>query len=103
MGKEDKKGIFGNLTCVMAKMGALNGQLDIKMSYFTDKVWDGFADGEEPESEFNKKLLKATKIATLCPEKFLKKFWIAKDQCINNLEDKKCFSNVQKNMRRNYV
>jgi len=59
--KQDKKGIFGNLTCVMAKMGALNGQLDIKLSYFTDKLWDEFADGEEPQSEFKEKMIESYK------------------------------------------
>ena len=45
--KSDMRGNFGNLTCVLAKIGQLDADLDIKLSYFTDKMWEnGFAEGK---------------------------------------------------------
>jgi len=56
--KEQMKHNIGNLTCVMAKMGQLDGNLDIKLEFFTEKIWDMFDADEQPDYEFKEKVIK---------------------------------------------
>lgn len=54
--KSMMKDNFGNLTCVLAKMGALDSKLDIKLNFYTERMWDMFDPSEQPEYEFKEKV-----------------------------------------------
>lgn len=56
--KEMKKDNIGNLTCVLSKMGALDGNLNIRLSHFTNDMWRMMARGEEQEPEFKDQMIK---------------------------------------------
>merc|ERR1712012_339031 len=52
MFKQQKMGMMGNLTCVLAKFGSLDSNLDINLSSYTEDMWKYFAEGEKPDPEF---------------------------------------------------
>jgi len=56
MFKDMKKSMVNNMTCVLTKLGKLDKNLDINLSFFTDKMWTMMAPGEEPEPEFKAKM-----------------------------------------------
>jgi len=50
MFKDMKKSMVSNMTCVLTKLGKLDKNLDINLSFFTDKMWTMMAPGEfDPE------------------------------------------------------
>lgn len=54
--KADKKYMAGNMTCILTKFGALDANLDVKLSYFTRDMWSQFDRSEQPEPDFKEKM-----------------------------------------------
>lgn len=54
--KADKKYMAGNMTCILTKFGALDSNLEVKLSYFTRDMWAQFDRSEQPEPEFKAKM-----------------------------------------------
>jgi len=58
MHKNMKKGMIGNLTCVLSKFGVMNDNLQINLPYYINDMWKDFPRGEEPKPEFKQKVIK---------------------------------------------
>ena len=58
MFKQMKKSNIGNLTCVLSKFGALDSNLNVRLTHFTNEMWTKFPRGEEPPKEFKDEMIK---------------------------------------------
>lgn len=56
---EHMKDNIGNLTCVLAKLGALDKNLDINMGFYLQDLWQHIPD--QPDPEFRMKVIKGYK------------------------------------------
>lgn len=108
MFKQQKMGMMGNLTCVLAKFGSLDSNLDINLSSYTEDMWKYFAEGEKPEPEFKERLVDGYKtcyeLSRKIPQSFLdmkgpvyKRFGRQKMffKCVDKMETMMC---VKKDM-----
>merc|ERR1712211_45050 len=74
--KEQKMAKMGNLTCVLAKYGLLDANLQINLSAYTGgDMWNHFADDEQPDPEWKEKVIDGYKncyeLSQSIPQSFL--------------------------------